>query len=78
MTEDTITEVPEKKVVLEEPLTEFATNHKLVLSDIPQEIPDDRENPGPPDKLLMIVEDDTGFAKALLEFVRKNGYKGLW
>ncbi len=47
------------------------------LSDIPPEIPDDRDGLGPEDKLLMIVEDDTHFAKALLEFSRRKGYKGI-
>jgi signal transduction histidine kinase/CheY-like chemotaxis protein/CHASE3 domain sensor protein len=74
--EETTIEAPEKKVS-QEPIAAFVTNNKLVAPDIPQEIPDDRDNPGPPEKLLMIVEDDTAFAKALLEFVRQRGYKGI-
>lgn len=59
------------------PAVSLPPQSKLVAPDIPQEIPDDRDNPGPPEKLLMIVEDDTSFAKALLEFVRQRGYKGI-
>ena len=49
----------------------------LTLSKIPDEIPDDRNNLVAEDKILLIVEDDTLFAKALLEFSRKKGYKGI-
>ncbi len=49
----------------------------LTLSEVPAEIPDDRNNLAPGDKVLLIVEDDTLFAGALLEFTRKKGYKGI-
>ncbi len=44
---------------------------------IPQDIPDDRENITASDKTILIVEDDTNFAKTLLDFTRKRGYKGV-
>ena len=47
------------------------------MSDIPQEIPDDRYGLTAVDKPLLIVEDDTFFARALLDFSRKKGYKGI-
>jgi signal transduction histidine kinase/DNA-binding response OmpR family regulator/CHASE3 domain sensor protein len=47
------------------------------LTDIPPEMPDDRLGLGPADKVLLIVEDDPNFARALLEFARKKGYKGV-
>ncbi|MGN6490895.1 MAG: response regulator, partial [Agriterribacter sp.] len=50
---------------------------KLVLNQSPEEIPDDRLNITPDDKVILIIEDDTAFAKALLDFTRKKGYKGL-
>src|SRR5690606_32942612 len=40
-------------------------------------VPDDRDNIGANDKAILIVEDDIPFAKALLDFTRKNGYKGI-
>ena len=50
---------------------------RLTVSNIPQEIEDDRDNILPDDKVILIVEDDTPFAKTLLEFTRKRNYKGL-
>ena len=47
----------------------------LTLSEIPADIPDDRLGLTPADKSLLIVEDDPIFAKSLLEFGRKKGYK---
>ncbi|HEY2722201.1 MAG TPA: response regulator, partial [Chitinophagaceae bacterium] len=58
-------------------LEENQFSQRLVLSKIPEEIADDRQNITKNDKLLLIVEDDTGFAKALLEFVHQKGYKGI-
>src|SRR6185312_15664372 len=49
----------------------------LTLTGTPAEIPDDRNNLAPGDKVLLIVEDDTLFAGSLLEFTRKKGYKGI-
>jgi len=49
----------------------------LTVSNIPQEIEDDRDNIQPDDKVILIVEDDTPFAKTLLDFTRKRSYKGL-
>ena len=49
----------------------------LTLTEIPAEIPDDRNDLAPGDKVLLIVEDDTLFAASLLEFSRKKGYKGI-
>ena len=49
----------------------------LTLSEVPAEIPDDRNHLAPGDKVLLIVEDDTLFAGSLLEFTRKKGYKGI-
>ena len=47
------------------------------LPEAPSEIPDDRANLHPGDKILLIVEDDTFFAQELLDFSRKKGYKGV-
>ena len=49
----------------------------LTLTEIPAEIPDDRNDLVPGDKVLLIVEDDTLFAGSLLEFSRRKGYKGI-
>ena len=62
-------------VVITEPVAK-KTNPLTVLN-IPQEIEDDRDNIQPDDKVILIVEDDTPFAKTLLDFTRKRNYKGL-
>jgi signal transduction histidine kinase/DNA-binding response OmpR family regulator/CHASE3 domain sensor protein len=46
-------------------------------SVIPEEIPDDRNNIQRGDSLILIIEDDSVFAKTLLDFTRKKGYKGI-
>lgn len=44
---------------------------------IPDDIPDDRNSIQAGDKVILIVEDDTNFAKSLLEFTHQRGYKGI-
>ncbi|WP_316750211.1 response regulator [Pedobacter gandavensis] len=50
---------------------------RFTVQKIPQEIADDREDIQPGDKIILIIEDDTNFAKTLLQFTRKRGYKGI-
>jgi len=47
------------------------------LDGAPSDIPDDRRDLKPGDRVLLIVEDDTFFAQSLLDFGRKKGYKGI-
>lgn len=44
---------------------------------IPEDIEDDRATIKEGDAVILIVEDDTVFAKTLLSFARKNNYKGI-
>ncbi|RYZ22545.1 MAG: response regulator [Chitinophagaceae bacterium] len=44
---------------------------------IPAAVPDDRDVAAGGGPSILIIEDDTGFARALLDFTRKRGYKGL-
>jgi signal transduction histidine kinase/DNA-binding response OmpR family regulator/CHASE3 domain sensor protein len=44
---------------------------------IPTEIDDDRHLIAEGDKVILIIEDDTGFAKALLQYTRKQNYRGI-
>ncbi|WDF54317.1 response regulator [Mucilaginibacter sp. KACC 22063] len=44
---------------------------------IPGDVEDDRNTIGDDDKVILIIEDDTPFAKALLGFTRQRGYKGV-
>lgn len=50
---------------------------EYIAENIPQAVPDDRNNVDEEDKKVLIVEDDTSFAKALLDFSRSKGYKGI-
>lgn len=52
-------------------------NKKYISAIIPDEIEDDRNSVSENDKVILIVEDDINFAKSLLTFTRKNGYKGI-
>ncbi|WDF46777.1 response regulator [Chryseobacterium sp. KACC 21268] len=44
---------------------------------IPEDVADDRDNIKEDDKVILIVEDDTNFAKALLKYARRQDYKGI-
>ncbi|QRQ99945.1 response regulator [Dyadobacter sandarakinus] len=50
---------------------------RYVSSVIPEAIPDDRADILESDKTILIIEDDTLFAKSLLDYTRKQGYKGI-
>jgi signal transduction histidine kinase/CheY-like chemotaxis protein len=47
------------------------------ISDFPNEVGDDRASLQPGDRVLLIVENDLGFARFLLEAAREKGFKGL-
>lgn len=50
---------------------------RFVVTKIPDDVADDRDNITDQDKSILIIEDDTYFAKTLLDFTRKRNYKGL-
>ncbi|ANE51447.1 response regulator [Flavisolibacter tropicus] len=50
---------------------------RYIATEIPAALPDDRTVIKPQDKVILIIEDDAGFAKALLDYTRTKGYKGL-
>jgi signal transduction histidine kinase/DNA-binding response OmpR family regulator/CHASE3 domain sensor protein len=53
------------------------TEDKFLSDVIPASIPDDRESITSKDKIILIIEDDTAFARSLLEYTRTMGYKGI-
>ncbi|MFD1629302.1 response regulator [Pseudopedobacter beijingensis] len=53
------------------------TPKNIETISIPDGIDDDRHNLKLGDKIILIVEDDINFAKALLNFTRKQNYKGI-
>ncbi|WP_316770308.1 response regulator [Pedobacter frigiditerrae] len=50
---------------------------RYTVDHIPGDIEDDRNDINPNDKVILIIEDDTMFAKTLLGFTRKRNYKGI-
>ncbi|MCY1508897.1 Sensor histidine kinase RcsC [compost metagenome] len=72
---DTITD----QAVLSSDLASTAESEdkRFIVQHIPQAIADDREHIQADDKVILIIEDDTAFAKTLLDFTRKRKYKGL-
>jgi CheY-like chemotaxis protein len=59
----------------EENVAERSTEY--ISSFIPESVDDDRTTITAEDKCILIVEDDIQFAKSLLEYTRKKGYKGI-
>ncbi|HEX3768261.1 MAG TPA: response regulator, partial [Puia sp.] len=59
------------------PVVNERQGNKLTLSEIPKGIPDDRDDLMPGDKIILIVEDDTHFATALLNYTRSQHYKAI-
>lgn len=58
------------------PVVEAPKQPERYIADrIPQAIPDDRENIVEGDKVILIIEDDTAFAKILMDFSRTKNYK---
>ncbi|MGV3546673.1 MAG: response regulator [Pedobacter sp.] len=74
-----------KEVIFTEPTLEVVEEkpqatveeERFVVTKIPADVADDRDNIVADDKAILIIEDDTYFAKTLLEFTRKRNYKGL-
>lgn len=50
---------------------------RFIADHIPQPVPDDCDNIVEGDKIILIIEDDTPFAKILMDFARKKGYKAI-
>lgn len=67
---------PIREVVEPAPI-EAVANTQYISATIPEAVPDDRNGIAAGDKTILIVEDDTNFAKALLEYTRDRGYKGI-
>ncbi|WP_231131686.1 response regulator [Flavobacterium hydrophilum] len=61
----------------EEKLQENNNKNKYISAVIPEEVEDDRDSISENDKVILIVEDDINFAKSLLAFSRKKGYKAV-
>jgi signal transduction histidine kinase/DNA-binding response OmpR family regulator/CHASE3 domain sensor protein len=60
-----------------EPVKETPPVDQFISTQIPESIPDDRGVIVSSDKAILIIEDDVHFAKSLLDYTRKKGYKGI-
>ncbi len=68
---------PETEEMKKTEPSSFFKDQKFSTNVIPLSVPDDRESIIKGDRVILIVEDDTAFARSLLEYTRKNGYKGI-
>ncbi|HEY1193583.1 response regulator [Flavobacterium sp.] len=71
-----VTKIPDVEVIEEEYGNEEA-RPRYISEVVPAEIEDDRDSIVEGDKVILIVEDDINFAKSLLAFTQKKGYKGI-
>lgn len=60
-----------------EPITAVKGHNEFISENIPASIPDDRDMINKSDKVILIIEDDTAFARSLLDYTRTKGYKGI-
>ncbi|WP_433829956.1 response regulator [Flavobacterium anhuiense] len=67
----------EEEGVFEEETEAADSKPKYISEVVPAEIEDDRDSIEEGDKVILIVEDDISFAKSLLAFTKKKGYKGV-
>lgn len=68
-------DVEEIKQIIDYQENEIETVFKHL--EIPEDVDDDRNSISKDDKVILIVEDDTNFAIALLKFARMQNYKGV-
>ncbi|WP_163401028.1 response regulator [Flavobacterium fluviatile] len=73
----TALKTPPIEIAEQEEEQEKNTKSKYISTVIPDEIEDDRNSITDNDRVILIVEDDINFAKSLLAFSRKKGYKAV-
>lgn len=60
---------------VEEQVKKKEQRQRYITPVAPSDIPDDKNKLREGDKIMLIIEDDTNFAKILMDFSRRNGYK---
>ncbi|MFN0291546.1 response regulator [Pedobacter helvus] len=68
-------EIAEETIIAQEQTQK--EEERFIVTKIPADVADDRDTITANDKSILIIEDDTFFAKTLLDFTQKRGYKGL-
>ena len=69
--------LPSSTLDTEAVLEETREKKQFISESIPPDVSDDRDNIQPQDKRILIVEDDTNFARSLMEYTHKQGYKAV-
>ena len=75
-----LTPSPREARSLAEELTALATPPPVDVEAVlaaPAEVPDDRDELEPGDRVVLIVEDDADFAGIVLDMARERGFKGV-
>ncbi|WP_166334159.1 response regulator [Sphingobacterium chungjuense] len=75
VTEDLLSSISDDVKEIESLVSDSANT--FALPDIPADVEDDRDHITVDDKVILIVEDDIHFAKALLQYTRQQNYKGV-
>ncbi len=75
ITEPVLPEIPELKTVPS--INQPEQPQRFIAENIPQPVEDDRDTITDGDKVILIIEDDTDFAKILLKYTRSKNYKGV-
>ncbi|MFD2933754.1 response regulator [Spirosoma flavum] len=63
--------------IAKSPSVETRPASSYINANVPAAISDDRDGVTNQDKTILIIEDDLNFAKSLLDYARKKGYKGI-
>jgi len=67
----------QRKTAASEHVVPATEDKKYISAFIPSPVEDDRNTIEAGDKVILIVEDDTAFARSLLDYTRQKGYKGI-
>ena len=69
--------IENEKITPQHEVTIVEQQKRFIVDHIPNKIEDDRNHISKDDKVILIIEDDTSFAKILLDFSRQKNYKGI-
>lgn len=75
--EEQETAAAEVSAPVAEPVRQMPERKRYISESRPESIPDDRKDISLKDRVILIIEDDTKFATALLSYTRQQGYKGV-
>lgn len=68
---------PQPMIVKNVPSTKEKREKRFLAKQIPGDVEDDRATFQEGDQIILIIEDDTAFARSLLKFANSKGYKAI-